>query len=320
MGNKLPVVFMFSGQGSHYYQMGRELFDQEPIFKHWMQVADDLYQDITGISIINKLYYDNHKKTDAFTPTLLTHPAIFMVEHALGQVLLAQGIQSNYVLGTSLGEFAAAVFAGILTFETALNAVIKQAQLIEAHCPLGGMLAILASPELYQSNHFLQEKSELAAQNFHSHFLVSGHPPHLTTLETHLSTQSISFQRLAISHAFHSSLIDAAAADYQFFMNQHSLHKPILPFISCVEAKQLTDLSPSHFWHSVRSPIQFQATIENLERKGNYVYIDLGPSGTLATFVKYNLNRHSSSQLFPVLTPFGQDIKNLTNAIEYITL
>src|SRR5688572_9620134 len=112
-----PIVFMFSGQGSHYYQMGRELFEQQPIFRHWMQLADSIYQELTGLSIIHELYENGHKKSEPFVRTLLTHPAIFSIEYALGQIILEQGIIPDYVLGTSLGEFAAAVFAGVMTFE-----------------------------------------------------------------------------------------------------------------------------------------------------------------------------------------------------------
>lgn len=315
-----PIIFMFSGQGSHYYQMGRDLFEQQPLFKHWMQTADNIYQDLTGLSIIETLYHDNHNKAEPFTRTLLTHPAIFMVEYALGQVALAQGIQSSYVLGVSLGEFVAAVFAGILTFETALLAVIKQAQLLEEKCPIGNMIAIFASPELYQKDTFLQKKSFLASINFPSHFIVTLNPCDLTALETYLTAQLISFQHIPVSHGFHSPLIDAAMSDYHSFINQQTLGYSTLPFISCTLVRHLTTLSPGHFWDCIRLPIQFQMTLEKLETGNSYYYIDIGPSGTLATFVKYNLKLTSSSQYLALMTPFGQDIKNLEKLREIIKL
>lgn len=310
-----PIVFMFSGQGSHYYQMGQELFEKHPVFKLWMQEADNIYQEITGLSIIKTLYDEGHTKSDSFMRTLLTHPAIFMVEHALGQVIIAEGIQPDYVLGTSLGEFAAAVFADILSFETALTAVVKQAQLLEKHCPSGSMLAILSTPNLYYDNSFLHNKSELAAINCPLHFVVSSEANHLSALEIYLVQNSISFQRLAVNHGFHSSLIDAAAVDYQHFINQQSLRSPMLPFISCAKPSPSTTISRQHFWNSIRLPIQFQAILENLEKESSYYYIDLGPSGTLATFVKYNLSNASASEFFPILTPFGGDLNKLTKAM-----
>jgi len=315
-----PIIFMFSGQGSHYYQMGRELFEQQPLFRQWLQAGDMICQSMTGLSIINTLYNDNYKKTEPFTRTLLTHPAIFIVEHGLGQLLLAQGIRPDYVLGASLGEFAAAVFAGNLSFETALTAVIKQAQILEEKCLSGSMLAILASSELYHNHDFLQKKSELAASSFHSHFTVSGHPDDLTAVETYLAAQSINFQRLAVSHAFHSSHIDDAAADYQHFINQQSLGISTTPFISCAQAKQLNVFPLTHFWDIIRLPIQFKITVENLEKAGEYYYVDIGPSGTLAAFVKYNLIASSASQPLTLMSPFGQDAKNLEHIMEYLTL
>lgn len=314
-----PIVFMFAGQGAHYYQMGQALFEQEPIFKQWLEAADRIYQNLTGLSIIHTLYYENNKKTDSFARTLLTHPAILMVEYALGQVLLAYGIQPDYVLGTSLGEFTAAVFAGMMSFETALLAVIKQAQILEMKCPPGSMLAILAPADLYQNDIFLGKRITLAADNFHSHFVVSGEPHHLTLLEQYLTSQTISFQRLAVSHAFHSPLIDQGATEYCHFASQQSISPPSLPFISCAYAQRLTFVSPSHWWDSIRLPIQFQATLKHLEDKNHYHYVDVGPSGTLATMVKYNLSADSTSRPYPLLTPFSSDIKNLKKVIECLT-
>ncbi|MBA2649838.1 MAG: acyltransferase domain-containing protein [Legionella sp.] len=313
-----PIVFMFSGQGSHYYQMGRELFEQLPLFKYWLIEADTIYKDITGLSILKVLYDEGHKKSSPFTRTLFTHPAIYMVQYALGQLLIEQGIRPDYTLGTSLGEFTAAVFAGILTFETALIAIIKQAQIIEERCGTGSMLAILASPELYYSNPFIQATTELAALNFDSHFIVSGSDLNLTALERYLASQNINYQRLAVSHGFHSSLIDAAASDYQYFISQLSLHVSSTPFISCAYPEQVKMSSPIHFWNCIRLPIQFKATLEHLEKNDDYYYLDVGPSGTLATFVQYNL-KNSSSQSFRLITPYGDEANNCMKIIEYFT-
>ncbi len=313
-----PIVFMFSGQGSHYYHMGRELYERQPIFNYWMQKGDALFKAITGSSIIAELYHEQYKKSDAFTRTLLTHPAIFIVGHALGQVLLAQNIIPDYVLGTSLGEFTAAVFAGIMPFENALQAIITQAQMLEQNCLPGSMLAILHEPAFYNNNLFLQQNSELAATNFYSHFVISGKQASIKEVEMFLKEKNISFQALAVNQGFHSSLIDPAAPDYFNFIRQQSLRFPTLPFISAAQAKNVTTLSNTHFWDIIRVPIQFQATIQALETKNNYFYLDVGPTGTLATFVKYNLMTASASKTFALLTPFSQDSSNLTKLPDFL--
>ena len=307
---------MFSGQGSHYYQMGQALYEENPVFRRWMREADTLCQDQIGLSIIKALYHSEHKKSDIFNRILFTHPAIYMVEYALAQTILSAGVIPNYVLGSSLGEFAAAVLAGVLSFEEGLIAILTQAQMFEAHCPSGAMMAIMESSDLYETHPVMRGKSELAALNFPSHFVISGKSRDLSQISNSLKAEEIATQDLPVSFGFHSSLIDKAAPYYLDFLKSQSLKTPSLPFISCTEKRILETIPHSHFWHNVRQPIYFQATLEILEKENNFIYLDLGPSGTLATFAKYNLKEATSpsqSQTYALLSPFSNDVKNLSN-------
>jgi len=309
-----PIIFMFSGQGSHYYQMGKVLFEQNAIFNQWMKQADAICKEIINLSVIEQLYQPQHKKGDNFSNTLLTNPAIFMVEHALGQVLLNNNIIPDRVLGSSLGEYAAGVFAGLWTFETALQTVIHQAQLLETNCAKGGMLAILSSPKLYDDNKILHEHSEIAAVNFNSHFVVAGKPEGLKMIESFLTARQISFQALAVSQAFHSTFVDPAKLPYLDFLQQQSLSSVTMPFISCLNTQyHLSPIPHEHFWDVLRKPIQFQDTIKALEKEGSYYYVDVGPAGTLATFVKYNLTGEHESRTLALMSPFINDMKNIEN-------
>lgn len=304
-------VFMFSGQGSHYYQMGRVLFEQNTVFRQWMILADKVYQEMTDLSVLDTLYHPAYSKSQQFSRTLLTHPAIFMVEHALGQLLLSQNIIPDAVLGVSLGEFAAAVFAEIMPFETAMQAVITQAQILET-CLDGGMLAILDSPTLYNTQDVLRNQSELAAINFSSHFVISGPISSIESSIHYLKHQQISCQKLAVSQAFHSSHIDSAAPlSLSYFKKQH-FNQPKIPFISSSSPQQqVSTVSSSHFWDIIRQPIQFMTTIQYLEQENHYDYLDVGPSGTLATFIKYNLTAPSRSKALALMTPMADDLISL---------
>lgn len=318
-----PVIFMFSGQGSQYYQMGKILFKQNKLFQEEMLKADNICQDLIGTSVIEHLYAEHHSISQPFSRTLFTHPAILMTEYALAQVLLAKGITPTAVLGTSLGEFAASVLAGIMTFETAMVAVITQAQMIEDNCQHGGMLAVLGCPiTFYYENQVLYQNCELASVNFDSSFTVSGTTKNLRAIEQILAIKDISYQNLAVSHAFHSSLIDPIASNYLNFLGRQTMKAPVLPFISATNyVNPWTNINSKHYWDAIRLPIKFQNTIQWLEEKNNYYYLDIGPSGTLATFVKYILsaNPSSTSKPFSILTPFNQNVldSNLDN-LKYI--
>src|SRR5260370_39260695 len=94
------------------------------------------------------LYPATHGKGDPFDPTLLTHPAIFMVEYSLAQTLIHAGVWSDMVLGVSLGSFAAATVAGFIVLEDALTAVMRQSIALKEYCEPWGMTAVLADPGL----------------------------------------------------------------------------------------------------------------------------------------------------------------------------
>ncbi|MCP3923116.1 MAG: ACP S-malonyltransferase [Desulfobacterales bacterium] len=310
---KKKIVFMYSGQGSQYFQMGKQLFEQNHAFKKWVHKLDEIVQDYLKKSIVNIIYNDGYKKSEMFDRTLYSSPAIFIIEYALTQVLLENNIKPDFVMGSSLGELCSAAIAGVVNVEDGIKAVIKQAQILEKNCEKGGMLAILHKRELFDKIPFINENSEFASDNFHSHFVISGKVDKLKEIEIYLREKQINFQPLPVTKAFHSSLIDSAFADYSKILNHQKFLPPNIPLISCLYSKEIMTYSTNYFWDVIRYPILFQKTIKNLEHYNDYIYLDMGPSGTLANFAKYNLKTNSGSETYAILTPFGQDMKNLEN-------
>ena len=306
------TVFMFSGQGSQYYQMGKPLFHANAVFREWMMRLDDLVHRKCGKRVIDAIY--SSPKSEAFDRTLLTHPAIFMIEYSLAQCLMHENVRPDLTLGASLGSFAAAAVAGHIEVEDAMAAVVEQAIAFEATCERGGMIGILCDPSLYDEA-FLNRRSELAGINFKTHFAVSAAGMELDTIESVLKQRRVAHQRLAVSFAFHSRWIDDAQDRVSSFMRSVRRRKCALPLACCAQATTLHDVPDDFFWRVVRQPIRFRDTVAHLERQGPHRYIDLGPSGTLATFVKYGLAPESRSTAHAVLTPFGQDEKNLASLL-----
>lgn len=302
------TVFMFSGQGSQFFQMGRQLFDGNEVFREWMKRLDDRARAQCGTSVVEAIY--DGAKGGTFDRTLLTHPAIFMVEYSLAQCLMRAGVVPDMTLGASLGSFAAAAVAGFIEPEQALDAAIQQAKAFEASCKRGGMIAILGDTGLFAED-FLSDRSELAGVNFDSHFAVSALDAKLDEIEAELKTRGLPHQRLAVSFAFHSQWIDPAQAPFEAYLRALPRSKGRLPVVCCEQAAVLETLPEDFFWRVVRQPIWFREAIAGLERQGRYRYIDVGPSGTMATFVKYALPATSGSTAHPILTPYGQDQKNL---------
>jgi bacillaene synthase trans-acting acyltransferase len=306
---------MFSGQGSHYFQMGRPFFDQDSGFRDSMVRLDDIVRELSGHSVIEAVYSSTARKTDNFDRTLLTHPAIFMVEYSLAQSLMRAGIEPEMTLGSSMGSFAAAAVAELMDVEDALTAVIRQASTIEACCRPGGMIAVLADPVLYDED-FLKRHSALAGINFASHFVVAA--IELEAIEAELRRRNVTFQRLPVSFAFHSQWIDEAQKSFESFLLSIPTRAGRLPFVCCEQAATLSALPHDYFWRIARRPMQFREAIARLEREGTYRYIDVGPAGTLATFLKYGLSSASKSTAHAILSPYGQDQKNFAALLQSV--
>lgn len=304
------TIFMFSGQGSQYFQMGRELFEKNETFRDWMVRLDDIPRQLSGRSVVEVLYSDLYGKGDPFDRTLLTHPAIFMVEYSLAETLICAGVQPDMVLGTSLGSFAAAVVAGFIGLEDALTSVVRQAMAFEDYCEPGGMTAVLADPALFAEK-FLSGRCELAAVNFSSHFVVSARCAELAEIEAALDQRNIGYQRLPVSFPFHSQWIDKAKAPFESFMRSVPRKQGRLPLVCCDHSAILHGLPDDYFWSIARRPVRFRETTARLEQEGARRYIDVGPAGTLATFLKYGMPSNTRSTVHTVLTPFGLDQKNL---------
>ncbi|WP_438432113.1 acyltransferase domain-containing protein [Gorillibacterium sp. sgz500922] len=303
-------VFMFSGQGSQYYHMGEELFHHNEVFRKIMNQLDHLASEMTGYSILEQLFDKKKRKSDSLNRTILSHPAIFMFEYAMAMTLLEIGLEPDYVLGSSLGEYTALSIASVVGVEKMLEIVIKQAQLLEECCVKGTMLAIVNDIHSYDEILLVHTNSELAAINFNSHYVVSGTHERLTMIENYLRSKEIVYQMLPVSLPFHSSFMDSAENEFKRYLSSVKFEQPKVRIISSVYGEELSgDLSKEYLWDIARKPILFKDAVEHLEKKGEYVYFDLGPSGTMSTFVKYNLSRWSASENHAIITPFSNELE-----------
>ncbi|MCX7920826.1 MAG: ACP S-malonyltransferase [Clostridia bacterium] len=305
------LVFLFSGQGSHYYHMGGEFYENLPVFKNCIMYLDGIARRIIGESVISKIYDTYNKRGTGFARTLYSHPAIFMVEYSLAHTLIEAGVIPQYVLGTSLGEFTAAAVSGVLTPEEALCCVIKQAQFLEAFCDNGAMIAVLHNPALYEQIPMFYKKSELVSINYDEHFVISASKTNLNEIEEYMVANSITYHVLDVSFAFHSEGINKAEMYYTQFLKEKDFDRPRIPYMSCVCGGFIDVFPKDYFWQVVRKPILLRQAIDNLEKGEAKVYVDVSPGSTLAGFVKRNIGVERMSEVFPIMTPFLTDIKNL---------
>ncbi|MCG8541797.1 MAG: acyltransferase domain-containing protein [Clostridia bacterium] len=310
------TVFMFSGQGSQYYQMGVNLFQNNSLFKNEMLRLDKIAKDINGRSILDELYKKDNNRAKLFDDITYTHPAIVMLEYAMAHTLMGYNVEPDYLLGASLGEFVSLAVAGVVEVETMMEMVITQAECIASQCELGNMVAIIGDKNLYENQPILYEHSELVSINFDSHFVVSITRDRLDRVVEWLRREDIIYQVLPVNYAFHSPHINYAKYSYKTYLETKTYDNPAIPCISCATGKNLNMVNHDYLWDVIRSPIRFTDALNFLEDKGEYVYLDLGPSGTLTNFAKYNLNKVSGSECYPILTPFETGTDNLSKVLK----
>lgn len=308
------TVFMFSGQGSQYYQMGKALYDGHAGFRRQLQELDEVLRGLGSPSVLAALYAPGRAASAAFDQTLLSHPAIVMVEYALARSLMAAGVQPDLVLGASLGSYTAAAVAGALDIEQALALALAHARALSA-CERGAMIAILDQAQGFAADAFLAQQAELAAVNFDAHYVVSAPLAHCARIEQGLRERDIVYQRIPVEYAFHSRWIDAAQAPFAAAAAGVRAARPQLPLVCCEQAGLLAELPPGYFWDVTRRPIRFPQAIAELEALGPHRYLDVGPAGTLAVFLKYLLPAASPSSYQAILTPYGHDLANFERLI-----
>lgn len=306
------VVWMFSGQGSQFSGMGRDLYETEPVFRECMERCDRLARPWINASLTETIY--NCDGSAAFDDTHLTHPAIFAVQWSLARTLLARGHRPDVLVGYSLGEMVAHIVAESISLETGLELLHRHASLMESATPEGGMLAILGKAEELKAQWADIPDVWISAWNFETHFVVSGTTHALDQLEGRLEVEKITRQRLPIRRAFHSPLMEPAKTEFQTWIATVRPAAPKFDIVSSATTDRSTGLDG--LWTATREPVEFQRTIRRLEAESpdGCAYVDLGPSGTLATFVKY-LRVAPRSAFFPIITPWGGAEKNIHAAL-----
>ncbi|MGH8442731.1 MAG: ACP S-malonyltransferase [Nevskiaceae bacterium] len=306
---KPRTIFMYSGQGSQYYAMGKELYQHNAVFRQAMQDCAGMYRPLTGRDMLAELY-DDARRHDDLTDILLSHPALLSIGYALTQVLLDGNVRPDGVLGYSLGEYAAATVAGVLSLEDAMAVVVKQARLVCEHAPGGGMLTILASVHHYERHPDLYAGTTLASVNFAQNFVVSGVQATLAALKRRLDDLSVVSLLLPVTHAFHSSAVDPIESEFKQFVEGIALRAPQLPLYSTTCGGALQQCDAAYFWDVIRGRADFRRPVDAVVEDGECRFVDLGPSGTLAGFIKHGYGGRIPHA--PAINQFGRNLQSVS--------
>ncbi|MEP7308955.1 MAG: SDR family oxidoreductase [Acidobacteriota bacterium] len=282
------VVFMLPGQGAQHVNMGRELYQQEPVFRDAFDRCAAAVGASLDLDLRDLLFVDGDPDAAAarLRETRHAQPALFAIEYALARLWMAWGVTPVALIGHSLGEYVAACLADVFTLEDALRLVCARGQLMQA-TPAGGMLAIPLDEDAIRP--LLDEHLAIAVLNAPAATVVSGPTPSIEALQRALAERDIHHVRLQTSHAFHSSTMDGVLSPFRELIDRTTRRPPRIPCISNLTGTWLTDdeaCDPGYWVRHLREPVRFARGVRTLIGAGHSVYLEVGPGRTLSTLLR----------------------------------
>jgi amino acid adenylation domain-containing protein len=282
------VVFLFTGQGSHYAGMAHRLYETQPTFRRVLDSCDALLRsrisDVYGRTSLLTALQSEPGRSCALEATIYSQPALFAVEVALAEVWRSWGVEPVAAMGHSLGEYAAACVAGALTYEDGLLLVAERARLMHALPRRGAMAAVFAD-EASVAAALAPHRFEvaIAAVNGPRNVVISGDAAIIDDLLAWFDRAGLETRRLNVSNAFHSPLMDPVLDGLEQAAEQVTWRKPRITLVSNLTGTSAEGPPAARYWsRHAREPVRFADGMQTLARLGWRVFLELGPSAVLA--------------------------------------
>ncbi|MRS02898.1 acyltransferase domain-containing protein, partial [bacterium] len=299
-GTPGKTVFMFPGQGSQYVNMIRDLLEVEPVVRDTFKEADDILTPILGRPLTSYIYADGNEEALAqaekeLKNTTITQPALLTANVALLRLMAKFGFSPDFAIGHSLGEYAALVASGVLTFSEALEVVSargREMSKIKVEDP-GGMAAVSAPlEEVEKVIKAVDGYIVIANVNSPVQSVLGGTSEAIESAISMFKDAGFQAVRIPVSHAFHTKIVAPASEPVRQVIERMHVMAPKIPIVANVTgelypttAAEITDILAKQ----VASPVQFVKSMQTLYALGARVFVEVGPKRVLNALASDNM-------------------------------
>lgn len=283
----MQIAFLFPGQGSQYTSMGKQLFQQEPVFASTLEFCFSYLQQQFGFNLANVMW--NEQSPELINQTQFAQLSIFCLSYSYAKLLDDWGIQPDVMLGHSIGEYVAACLCGVMSLTTALQVVYHRSRLMSTAA--AGKMSIVALPaeQVRQILAELQLMQCCVAVDNSAELCVIAGPEHEIAIAVATLSVNANCHPLHTSHAFHSVLMEPVLEGFRQVMRNVELSAPVKPFMSnlsgdVITAEQAQD--PEYWVQHLRNPVRFREGIQAILQTQGTLCIEVGAGTVLSSLVR----------------------------------